>query len=125
MGWGRGLRQREAWAAGFLTIWEATQRGREERQARQRVWAGSEIAIGSCLFLSSDRPVGRPEGCRAPFQVALGSMPLLFRWFLCARHWVGRAEARISSGNVAELVEDLLIMHAWGSIPQHLMNWAE
>lgn len=54
MPWGGeegGLRLREAWAARFLTIWEATQRGREEGQVRQQVWAGSEVAIGSWLFL--------------------------------------------------------------------------
>lgn len=52
MPWGgKRSRQREARAARFLAIWEATQRGREEGRARQQVCgAVSEVAIGSWLF---------------------------------------------------------------------------
>lgn len=47
-GVGRGLLQREAQAARFLTIWEATQRGREEEQAGQQVCGGG---VRGCHWL--------------------------------------------------------------------------
>lgn len=76
MGVGRGLLQREARAARFLTIWEATQRGREEGQARQQVCGGG---VRGCHWLLAFAGVlmGLLEDGRAAEPTSLSSGPCL------------------------------------------------